>query len=402
MPYYHYTGRNKKGRIVSGKQKGSGENEAKERLQSKGIAVKELQELEGFLYRDISIGSGVTAKEFVLFLRQFSTLLQAGISVVESTHILARQLSGKQFRRILSEMEDELRTGRAFSHAASRHPAVFTPLFVNMMRAGEAGGNLDDMLDKMASYYEKRYETRRKVMNALIYPAVIGTVAAAVVLFLLLYIVPTFADMYDSFEADLPLITVFVLEAGRFVQSFWWLLPAAAAALVVLWRGLRSRNRSFLYYTDYALLKIPVFGTLLQKAEIARMTRTLGSLFQSSVPIIQSVAIVEGTTGNTVITATLKEVRGALERGESMAGPLEKMWVFPPMVTQMTAVGEKSGSLDTMLERIADYYEAEVDAAADQIKSLIEPVMILFLAVVVGIIVASIAIPMFDIFGQVQ
>ncbi|SFM06167.1 type II secretion system F family protein [Salibacterium qingdaonense] len=402
MPYYHYKGRNKKGRIVSGRQKGSDEKEAKERLQAKGITAKEFTELEGFLYRDISLGSGVSAKEFVLFLRQFSTLLQAGISVVESTNILAQQLSGKQFRRILSEMENELRTGRSFSHAASQHPSIFSPLFINMMKAGEAGGNLDDMLDKMASYYEKRYETRRKVMNALIYPAVIGTVAAAVVLFLLLYIVPTFAEMYNSFEADLPLITVFVLRTGELVQSIWWLLPAAAAAVFFSWNALRKRNRTFLYYSDYALLKIPVFGTLLQKAEIARMTRTLGSLFQSSVPIIQSVAIVEGTTGNAVITATLKEVRGALERGESMAGPLEKMWVFPPMVTQMTAVGEKSGSLDAMLDRIADYYEAEVDAAADQIKSLVEPIMILILAVVVGIIVASIAIPMFDIFGQVQ
>ncbi|RSL32626.1 type II secretion system F family protein [Salibacterium salarium] len=402
MPYYQYKGRNKKGQIVSGKKKGASETQVKEKLREQGIAVKELKVLEGLLYRDLSLGQKVSTKEFVLFLRQFSTLLQAGISLVEATNILARQMTKKSFRAILFEVEEELRGGRSFSEAAANHPAVFTSLFVNMVKAGEAGGSLDDILDRLASYYEKQYETRRKVVSALTYPAVIGTVAVAVILFLLTAIVPTFASMYESFDSELPAITTIVLNAGDLIGGWWWVLLLAGGVIPFLLKKGRRQNRRFLYYTDYFMLKMPVFGTLLQKAAIARMTRTLSSLFGSSVPIIQSVSIVERVVGNEIVASTLREARGSLERGESIATPLERHWVFPPMVTQMIAVGETSGSLDTMLSKVADYYEAEVDAATDQIKSLIEPIMILILAIAVGVIVASIAVPMFEMFDSVQ
>ncbi|RSL32264.1 type II secretion system F family protein [Salibacterium salarium] len=402
MPYFQYKGLNKKGQIVSGKKKGASTNDVKEKLYKQGIAAKELKILEGVLYKDLSIGKKVSTKEFVLFLRQLSTLLQAGITLVEAMNILIRQTEKKSFRIILSELENELRAGVSFSEATSKYPSVFSSLFVNMVRAGEASGNLDGILDRLASLFEKQYDTRRKVISALTYPSVIGVVAVAVVFFLLMFIVPTFADMYESFDAELPTITLMVLNAGELFGRWWWIVLVTISIVPFLMKVGRRQSSVFLHYTDFALLKLPIFGVLLQKAAIARMTRTLSSLLGSSVPIISSLSIAQRVSGNEIISVTLQKAKGEVERGESIASPLEKDWVFPPMVTQMIAVGETSGSLDSMLSKVADYYEAEVDATTDQIKSLIEPIMILILAAVVGIIVASIAVPMFDMFDAVQ
>ncbi|WP_240374717.1 type II secretion system F family protein [Bacillus piscicola] len=402
MAYYQYKGMNRKGQIVKGRKKGDSESQVRELLQGQGIAVKELSPLQGMLYQELAIGKKVSTKDFVLFLRQFATLLEAGITLVESTNVLAKQTNKKAFQAVLFDVEEELRSGKSFSEAAEKHPNVFSSLFINMVKAGEAGGSLDTILERLATYYEKQYATRRKVIAALTYPAVIGAVAAVVVFFLLSYIVPTFADMFASFDAELPAITSFVLHAGSWMKSWGWLLPLVLVLLAIAIRSLRSTYRSFRYYTDYVLLRLPGIGTLLQKAAIARLTRTLGSLFANSVPIMKSVAIVEKIVGNEVLAAALRKSRTALEQGESMTRPLKGSWVIPPMVTQMIEVGEKSGTLDTMLAKTADYYEAEVDASTEQIRSFIEPVLILFLAVAVGTIVAAIAVPMFQIFDNIQ
>ncbi|SFE70511.1 type II secretion system F family protein [Alteribacillus iranensis] len=402
MAYYQYKGLNPKGRLVSGKTKGSSELEAKERLQGKGIAVKEIRPLEGWLYRDVSIGKSVRTQDLVLFLRQLSTLLNAGVTLVESVSTLADQTGKKKLRAILQDLVSELRAGNAFSSALEKHPNVFSSLFINMVKAGEAGGSLDTILERLATYYEKQYATRRKIISALSYPAVIGAVAIIVVIFLLTFIVPTFADMFASFDSELPAITVFVLEAGELAKVWWWLPIVIAAGGYVGLRWIRQEYHEVRYYTDYLLLQTPVIGKLLQKAAIARMARTLGSLFSNSVPIIQSVSIVEKIVGNEVLARTLRQSRSSLEQGHSITVPMKEDKLVPPMVTQMIEVGEKTGALDTMLNKTADYYEAEVDASADQIRSLIEPLMILFLAVAVGTIVASIAVPMFEVFENVQ
>ncbi|TWI57095.1 type II secretion system F family protein [Halalkalibacter nanhaiisediminis] len=401
MAVYQYQGRNRKGQITKGKVKAASEREARLKLRENGIAVTTVHELKSILYQDITIGKmKVKSQDFVIYLRQFATLLQAGISVVDATNILAEQTSSKLLKSSLRDIEEELRAGNPFSDAAQKQRKMFPPLFINMMRAGELGGNLDEILERLAVYYEKQHKTRQKVFSAMSYPLVVGFIALVVVIFLLSFVVPTFADMFASFDSELPILTIMVLHAGGFFGRFWWMFILLGLGVYIGWVVLRQRPQTS-YYIDYFMLRIPIFGKLLQKATLARMTRTLSSLFSSSVPILQAVSIVERVAGNEVVARVLREARNSLEKGESIATPMEKHWVFPPLVTQMIIVGEKTGSLDLMLDKVADFYESEVDATTDQIKSLIEPIMIVVLAGVVGIIVASIAIPMFEIFDSV-
>lgn len=401
MGVYKYSGRDRRGQVKNGKVKAPSEKQARLMLREDGVAVRELNESKSILDMEIELGTGgVRSQDFVIYLRQFATLLKAGISVVDATVILREQTSSKKLKAALHDVEDELRAGNPFSAAAENQKKVFPPLFVNMAKAGELGGNLDDILERLASYYEKQHKTKQKVMSAMSYPIVVGFVAIIIVIFLLSYVVPTFADMFASFNAELPMITVLVLQAGEVFSRLWWLLPLAVILVIVLLKIVNDRAE-LRYYRDLFILRMPIFGKLLQKAALARMTRTLSSLFSSSVPILQSVSIVERIAGNEVIARVIRESRNSLERGESIAEPMHKHWVFPPLVTQMIAVGEKTGSLDTMLDKVADFYESEVEAGTDQIKALIEPVMIVILAAVVGVIVAAIAIPMFEIFDAV-
>lgn len=400
MAYFNYRGRDKRGNLKEGRLKSFSEREAREKLKNTGINVIKIEEMKGLLYKDISIGTGIKSQQFVIYLRQFATLLKAGISVVDATAILAEQTSSKKLQSALKGIEEELRAGNPFSEAAERNRKIFPPLFTNMTKAGEAGGNLDDILERLAHYYEKQHQTKQKVISALMYPAVIGVIALIVVVFLLSFVVPTFADMFQSFDAELPWLTQMVLSAGDVFKQFWWLLIVFVIGIIAAYKVIQA-NSTYRYYFDYFVLRIPVFGTMLQKAALARMTRTLSSLFSSSVPILQAISIVEKIVGNEVVAKVIRESRSALEKGESIAGPMEAHWIFPPLVTQMIRVGEKTGSLDTMLDKVADFYETEVETATDRIKSLIEPLMIVFLAGIVGIIVAAIAIPMFKIFETV-
>lgn len=402
MAFFRYKGRNKQGKVVQGRIKGESQRDAVSTLRAQGISVTTIDELKSVMYKEITLfEAGVKSQDFVIYIRQFSTLLKAGISVVDSTDILSQQTSSKALKVALEDIVEALRNGNPLSDAAEKHRKVFPPLFVNMVRAGEVAGNLDEILDRLANYFEKQHQTRAKVKSAMSYPIVVGGIAMVVVVFLLSSIVPTFAGMFQSFGSELPLMTKIVVEAGDWFKSFWWLF---VLMMIGLYIGLVTlkRHPKTKYHVDYAFLKIPVFGKLLQKAALARMMRTMASLFASSVPILQSVAIVERIVGNEVIVKVLKEARTALETGQSMVGPMERHWIFPPLVTQMLSVGERTGSLDVMLDKVADFYESEVDMATDSIKSLIEPLMIVFLSVVVGGIVAAIAIPMFSIFDKIQ
>ncbi|KHF40950.1 type II secretion system F family protein [Halalkalibacter okhensis] len=401
MAVYKYQGRNKKGERITGKVKADSEREAKQLIREKGTAVTHMEELNSVLYKDLSFGTKrIKSQDFVIYLRQFSTLLQAGISVVDATSILAEQTASKALKAGLADIEEDLRAGNPFSEAAEKQRKLFPPLFINMMRAGELGGNLDEILDRLASYYEKQHRTKQKVMSALSYPIAVGLVAIIVVIFLLSFVVPTFADMFAGFGADLPFITVLVLQAGNIASAYWWGFLLLLVGLYLFWRVIKEQKDKR-YAFDFALLRLPLFGKLFQKAALARLTRTLSSLFASSVPILQALAITERIVGNEVIAKVIRDCRQSIEKGESIAAPMETHWAFPPLVTQMIAVGEKTGSLDQMLDKVADFYEAEVEASTDQIKSLIEPLMIVLLAGVVGIIVAAIAIPMFEIFDSI-
>ncbi|MFZ7945568.1 type II secretion system F family protein [Neobacillus sp. 19] len=401
MARFKYAGRDRKGKRQGTVNAGS-KREAMMKLKEDGIRVIEMTEVpETLLTKDITLGNPVKLQHFVIYLRQFSTLIKAGVTVVDATAILAVQTESKALKKALLNVEQELREGNPLSEAVAKHKKIFNQMFINLVKAGEVSGNLDETLDRLAEHFEKQHYTRQKIVSALSYPAVVGVIAIAVVIFLLVAIVPTFVTMFDDLGGELPAITKFVLAASGFMQKFWWLVVTLFIA-IVLFISYIKKNSKTKYYLDYFLLKMPIFGNLLQKAALARMMRTLSSLFSSSVPILQAMSIVEKVVENEVLARIIRESRDSLEKGRSMTEPMQKHWAFPPLVTQMIAIGEETGALDAMLAKIAEFYEKEVETGTDRLKSLIEPLMIVVLASLVGTIVTSIMVPMFDMFNQFQ
>ncbi|MGX1899974.1 type II secretion system F family protein [Thermolongibacillus altinsuensis] len=402
MPQFRYEGRDMRGRKRRGTITSVSKREAILKLREQGIKVIDLREVpQTLLTKEITFGRPVKLQHFVIYLRQFATLLKAGVTVVDATRILAKQTDSKALKKVLIDIEEQLREGNPLSAAMAKHKQIFPPIVVNMIRAGEAGGNMDETLERLADHFEKVHRTRQKIVSALAYPIVVGLIAVVVVIFLLVGVVPTFVAMFADFNAELPAITKFVLKASEVMQQYWWLVLLSLLAFYTLIMVMK-RQKQTKYYFDYVLLRLPIFGGMLQKAVLARMTRTLSSLFSSSVPILQALSIVENVVENEVIAKVIREARDALERGQSMTEPMRRHWAFPPLVTQMIAIGEETGSLDSMLAKVADFYEAEVEAATDRLKSLIEPLMIVILAGVIGTIVTSIIVPMFDIFNHIQ
>jgi type IV pilus assembly protein PilC len=401
MARFKYAGRDRKGRR-QGTVNATSMREAVLNLKEDGIRVIDITEIpETFFTKDIVIGNPVKLQHFVIYLRQFATLLKAGVTVVDATGILAAQTESKHLRKALASIEQELRDGNPLSASVGKYPKIFTQMFVNMVRAGEAGGNLDDTLERLAEHFEKQHFTRQKIVGALTYPAVVGLIAIGVVIFLLVGVVPTFVKMFADMGSELPAITKFVLSASGFVRKFWWIFVIIAIAIYAFLTLMRSKSETK-YYLDYMMLRMPIFGKMMQKAVIARMMRTMSSLFASSVPILQSMKIVEKVVENEVIAKVIREAYDSLEKGQSMTIPMKAHWVFPPLVTQMISIGEETGSLDAMLSKVADFYEKEVEIGTDKLKSLIEPIMIVILATLVGTIVMAIMVPMFDMYNQFQ
>ncbi|WP_423799222.1 type II secretion system F family protein [Neobacillus sp. SAB-20_R2A] len=401
MAKFKYSGRDRKGKR-QGTVNAASKREAVEKLKEQGIRVIELSEVpETLLTKDISFGNPVKLQDFVIYLRQFATLIKAGVTVVEATSILSYQTDSKALKRALLEVEQELREGNPLSDAVAKHKKIFNPMFVNMLKAGEVSGNLDVTLERLAEDFEKQHHTRQKVVSALTYPMVVGAIAILAVIFLLVTVVPKFVQMFNDMGAELPAITKFVLSASKFMQSFWWLV-ALIFILIYLSFMFMKKNVKFKYYLDYALLRMPVFGKLMQKGVLARMMRTLSTLFSSSVPILQAMSIIEKVVENEVISKVIRESRVSLEKGRSMTEPMSEHWAFPPLVTQMISIGEETGALDAMLAKIAEFYEKEVETATDKLKSLIEPIMIVLLAGLVGVIVMAIMVPMFSMYDQMS
>ena len=401
MKTFRYTGRNMEGILKKGVIQADTQGKAIELLRTKGINPREILESNSIFHKNITLFESVKNQDFVIFCRQFATLVRAGVSIVESTGILAAQTPSKILKNSLFAVQTDIREGIPFSDAANKHKKVFPPLFVNMIRAGELTGSLDETLERLAAYYEKQFTLKKKVQSTMMYPAVLLVVIVIVVIGLMLTVVPQFATMFEDFGAELPAITLFVLALSELIQQFWWLGLLIVSGLIVTFAYIYKNNSVFNYNVNLILLRVPVFGKLLQKSAIARMTRTLSSLFSSSVPILQALTIVEKVVGNPVIGKIVLDSRTSLEQGGTLSEPLRKSWIFPPLVHQMTAIGEKTGSLDYMLEKIADFYEADVDRTVDTLKGLIEPLMIVILAGVVGMIVLSIMVPMFSLFEQI-
>lgn len=400
MATFSYKAKSADGKLIKGKIESKNKNEAIHELSQIDLIVFEVEPLNDLLNKEIMIGRSLKQKDFVVFLRQFATLIEAGILLVDSIELLAEQTESPALKEALENIAEDIREGNALSEGMARYPKLFPELLVQMIKTGEVSGQLQDVLDRMATYYEKQYQLRQKVSTALTYPIVVATFALLITIFLLLFIVPIFGDMYVSFGSELPLITRMVLGLSGFIRSYWWVFTFIIIGLILLFLHLKNKN-SVSMYLDYLVLKIPIIGTFVQKAVLARMTQTLSSLLNSSVPILQAVEVTSEVVGNRVVEKVLLDSRTSLERGESLAKPMEEHWVFPPLIIQMIRVGEQSGALDEMLKKVADIYDQEVNEASDKLQSLIEPILIIFLAVIVGLIVLSIVVPMFGLFNSI-
>ncbi|WP_060203215.1 type II secretion system F family protein [Sporosarcina koreensis] len=401
MARFKYDGRDAKTKR-SGIIVAANKREAALKLKSQGIRVTNLTEqAETVLTKEIHLGKPIKRTQFIMFLRQFSTLLRAGVTIVESIRILSLQVESKPFQKILISIGDDLRGGGSLSDTLMKHPKAFEPLVINMIKAGEMSGTVDDSLDRLAEHYEKAHMTKQKVISAMSYPIVVGIVAIGVVIFLLTFVVPMFVDLFASVGGELPMLTQFVLKASDFMVDYWYVFILLAAGITVGILMMRN-NKEGKFLLDSFLLRIPIFGDLMKKSALSTLTRTLSSLFASSVPILQALSMTEKIVENEVISRVVGESRESLERGGSLTEPMAGHWAFPPLIPHMIAIGEQTGSLDAMLGKVADFYEKEVDASTDRLKALIEPLMIVLLAGLVGTIVLSILLPMFSLFTEID
>jgi len=347
----------------------------------------------------IRFGTGIKKVEISRFTRQFATMIGAGLPMVQCLEILAAQMENKELAKIVSQVREAVQGGATLSEAMSRHPKVFDQLYTNMVEAGEIGGALDAILVRLAVYREKADQLIRKVKGAMIYPAVIVVVATAVTVGMLTFIVPTFAKMFGGLGAELPAPTQVVLQISHFLQANFLYLFLGTLALgggVAYWKRTPSGKLNY----DRIMLRLPVLGNLVRKSSVARFTRTLGTLLASGVSILEALEITAKTAGNQVIANAINRSVMAIAEGDTITGPLKESGVFPPMVTQMIQVGEKTGGLDDMLNKISDFYDEEVDEAVSALTSVIEPIIIVVMGVVIGGILVAMYLPMFDIIGK--
>lgn len=401
MPQFAYEVRSISGKTLKGKLTTIDRATAVEELRKRNLTVLTVEEhRDTFLSKDLYIGIPVKSIDFIIYCRQFSTLIRAGVTIVEATTILAAQTDSKALRKALEQVASSLLRGHSYSTAAQEHKKIFPGIFVSMIRAGEESGDLEGTLDRLAYYFEKQHITKEKIKSAMTYPAAVGLLSIAAVIYLLSSVVPQFVTMFASFNAELPAITKMVLALSESLSDNWLLWIVAVIAVIVLYQW-AIRTEKGLYMRDYMLLKVPIFGKLNQKSAIAQMSRTLSSLYASSVPVLQSLSIVEEVVGNKVISRFIRKSSESLREGRPLSEPLKQAWVFPPLVTQMIAVGEETGALDQMLSKVADFYEMDVDNTVDRLKSLIEPLLIVFLAGIVGFIVMAILLPMFSMYSSV-
>ncbi|WP_243292068.1 type II secretion system F family protein [Bacillus sp. FJAT-47783] len=402
MPQFKYEARDRKGKIHQGVMEATSKQILTQKLKENGLRLLRAEHKTKSIWtKDIYIGNPVKPIDFIVFLRQFATLIRSGVSIVEGTNILSSQTESKVLKKTLAQIEVELREGSSLSAACSHHPHIFSPLFINMLLAGEASGTMDTTLERLADYYDKQYRTKKKLQSALTYPTVIGIITLLIVSFLLVYVIPTFEELFSQFDSELPLITKTIISISDWILTHLWLVFFIAITIFIL-LSLFFYKKTTRIYIDYVIIKMPLIGKLYQKALIARFSRTFASLLENSVPILDSLVLTERIVGNEIISSVLRQARASLETGDSLADPMKNHWIIPPLVVQMITIGEKTGSLDYMLHKVADFYEAEVETATEQFKALIEPVMILLLAVIVGTIVLAIVVPMFTIFNTIQ
>jgi type IV pilus assembly protein PilC len=399
MPVFTYRGTNRSGASVAGEMSATNKSELQSLLRRKQITPTKMSE-KGKEFNLPTFGGGVKPKELAIFTRQFSVMIDAGLPLVQCLEILASQQENKTFQKVLTGTRSAVEGGSTLSAAMKQYPKVFDALYSNMVEAGETGGILDTILQRLSTYIEKNVKLQRAVKSAMVYPIGVLTIAAGVIILLLWKVVPVFATLFAGLGVDLPLPTKIVIGLSNFVGSIFGLLIVVAIVGGIfglkVWYGTKQGRMAI----DTIILKLPVLGIVMRKIAVARFTRTLGTLIASGVPILEGLDITAKTSGNAVVEKALTEVRKSLEEGKSLTEPLKASDVFPGMVTQMIAVGEQTGAMDAMLQKIADFYEEEVDAAVKDLLTAIEPIMIVFLGVVVGGVVISMYLPLFSLIGK--
>jgi len=404
MATFAYVGRSKSGAVKKGELVAKSRDEAVEQLRKQSVVVTSLEEKvaqEGFSFK---VGGGVSEKDLVVFTRQFGTMINAGLPLIQCLEILSNQSENAALRKSVGAIKVQVEGGSTFSDALRRHPKVFDDLYVNMVHAGEVGGLLDTILGRLSKYIEKAMKLKGQIKSAMVYPASILGIAFIVIAVLMIFVIPVFEKMFKDMSGGkvaLPGPTQLVIDMSNFAQSSWYIILGGIILAVVAFKKYYATAKGK-YQIDKLLLKLPVFGDLVRKASVAKFTRTLGTLITSGVPLLDALTICAKTSGNKIIEEALVNARVSISGGKTISEPLAKSQVFPKMVTHMIAVGESTGALDAMLGKIADFYEDEVDQAVASLTALLEPMMMVFLGVLIGFIVVAMYLPIFTMANAIS
>jgi type IV pilus assembly protein PilC len=401
MASFTWTGRTRQGVSRKGEISAKSREEVISLLRKQNILVTSIKPRSGMSLTGLSaMMSSVGEKDLAVFTRQFATMIDAGLPLVQCLEILSTQTENPTLAKVIGDVRQDVEGGSTYADALRKHPKAFDDLYVNMVAAGEAGGILDAILNRLAKHIEKAMKLKKQIKSAMVYPGVIITVAVGVIAILMVWVIPVFAKLFSDFGGALPGPTQIVISASSFMQEYWYVILLTAGAIFYALRR-TYKTEAGRHAMDRFALSLPVFGDLIRKAAVAKFTRTLGTLISSGVPILEGLIIVAKTAGNKIIEEALLKARQSISEGKTVSEPLGQAKVFPPMVIQMIAVGETTGALDAMLGKIADFYDEEVDAAVAALTSLLEPMLMVFLGVVIGFIVIAMYLPIFKMAGAV-
>ena len=389
-----WKGKSAKGETLSGEYEATDSREVGEYLRKRKIVITSIKKKPKDIELKFLQKKGVGVKDLSVFTRQFATMVNAGLPLVQCLDVLSRQLEKPHFKSVVQQVMADVEGGSTLAESLGKHPKVFSDLYVNMIAAGEAGGILDVILSRLAVFLEKADALQRKVKGAMTYPTIVLTVAGGACIFMLLFVIPVFAKMFSDFGGTLPGPTRFVMNISNFLRDYWWALLAGSTGAFFAFKTYRATPKGK-FMTDKLSLRMPILGTVLRKSAVARFTRTLGTLIGSGVPILQGLEITSRTAGNSVIQRAIESTSKSISQGDTIASPLKESGVFPPMVVQMIGIGEQTGALDEMLSKIADFYDDEVDAAVEALTAAIEPIMIVVMGTMVGGMLVAMYLPMF-------
>ncbi len=403
MPEFLYKAKDSKGQMVTGILEADNIQTVRNRLREKNFIVTSVTvKSAGFNLKEyIANFQKVKMKSLTVFSRQFSTMVSAGLSLVRALDILEKQSDDKKLKEIVRDVRLRVEGGSALAEAFAQHPATFSDLYINLTHAGEVGGVLDDTLNRVAEFLEKDAELRAKIKSSMTYPTVIFFFAIGIVVFLLLFVLPTFAAIFEGLNVKMPALTMFLMNLSAAIKKFWYIFGGGIIGFIFLFRYFISTPQGKYKWHQF-LLRVPVFGMLNKKVTVSRFSRTLGTLLSSGVPVMQALEVTSKAAGNKVVEKAIEAVRTSIREGESISVPMEQSGIFPPMVTQMIAVGEETGNLDAMLKKISDFYDMEVEATLDSLTSLLEPLLMVFMGGMVGFIVLAMFLPMFSLVGQIE